>query len=405
MILTFISRGVSLYGALLGAIAMLLYTFAGGRFWAGEWQGGVQAVTNALVLALPVVFFCSAVDYRRLMRIESGGGASNIVRRDYPIWIATAAMLPWAAALTALILIVSAYNSGVSAFHFPGVPPLLMPFAWIFLYVCLGQAFARRVPVVFLAPLAIVFGFIGPIFLAAEPDTLGSLFTPVDDGAVSPPILLRQDVVLVQLTLCVLGALACLTFGNAVRSSGSSKWTRVLLVGGLALSVAMLVVLGPERRHVVAAADGPKVCESSGDTSVCVWSDHSRLLPRALEAWSRIRQAVPLTKAEMPSGFVESGLRMPQGWREFGTGSAESSVEEVARSMALEVARSSGCRTGSRPRSVNDADPASWILYRAQILGDDQVSAAVRELADLPQESQLEWWREEMSDQAECSTN
>jgi hypothetical protein len=188
MILDLFWRCRGKLAAPIGAGAALWYLMSH-QWWIGEWQGGIQAATNALLFAMPLLTLAAAADARSFTRSSPlpwssrpGTAAARLITLMFLSWA-------WSALVVVTVLATSlSVNAGKSAFHYPGTLPLLLPFAWTAAYTCLGYLLGRFLPFPFMVLGAVGLAYIAPLICAATPDVRAALFTFVDDGAVSPPI-------------------------------------------------------------------------------------------------------------------------------------------------------------------------------------------------------------------------
>lgn len=399
MISTIVRRGWSRYAAFVGGAASLAYVMTN-RWWAGEWQAAVQAVTNSLVLLAPGVIFAAAADTRSLMP-RNGSSWLNATEdaRGRVTSLLFALWIPSAMAVTVLLLNAGAFNAGLSTFHFPGVS-LLQPYVWVLLFIALGVLGGRLLPLIAVAPLSLMFGFVLPVVLAGTPDTRASMLTPIDDGAVAPPIFLRSEVVAIQIGVCALATFAVMTFAF---SRNSSKFVGVRALSALAVIMLVLVGfrVGPERRYEATDAEGPRECATRDGIEICVWPDHRSLLEPALEASTSLRSELPTGFQEPPIGFVERGLDAPPGWASFTTGTAESTVAEMASVMVYEVFSGAVCGNGEHLMpSVAVSERRLWLLQRMGLLTSQATPPDLAEVLALPEPQQEDWFNEATRDGA-----
>lgn len=398
MISTIVRRGWSRYAAFVGGAACLVYVMTN-RWWAGEWQAAVQAVTNSLVLLAPGVIFAAAADTRSLMP-RNGSSWLNATEdaRGRVTSLLFALWIPSVAAVTVLLLNVGAFNAGLSTFHSPGVA-LLQPYAWTLLFVAVGVLAGRVVPLIAVAPIGLMFGFVLPVVLAGTPDTHAAMLTPIDDGAVAPPIFLRSEVVAIQIGVCVLAALAVMTHAFR-RESGRLRGARTLFVLAVTVLVLVAMLVGPERRYEATDAEGPRDCATREAIEICVWPDHSSLLIPALEASTRLKRALPAGVQE-PPGFVERGLAAPAGWGSFVTGTAETTVAEVAFDISYEVLSVTLCEDGLHLiPSAAVSELRLWLLHRMGFVTPQATPPELAEILAQPESHQEDWFRRTTRDGA-----
>ena len=390
MIRILIRRGWSAPFAIVGGLASLAYLLAH-RWWVAEWAGGVQAATNAIVILAPCCVFAAAADVRRAMPREGGNWLNPTAKRPsrWTVFI-LGIWLPYAAVVGFLLVNVFALNWGVSQFHLPGVI-VLQPFAWTLLFASLGALVGRYLPLIAAAPVSLVCGFVLPVLLAGTPDTWSALLTPIDDGAISAPILLRPEVVILQVALCVAAAWLFAVFAFAPKS-GSGR-IRASAVVVLVIVAGALLHAGPERRYVAVAASGPRECEARQGAHVCVWSDHGQLLTPAVDIWARLRAVVPSDATSLPGGFVERGLSAPPDWANFTTGTALASRPELAMELSQQTMSWIACGSqGTLMPSPAVSLRGFWLLAKMDLLAPGDVPPALQRVLGLPVERQAQWW-------------
>lgn len=398
MISTIVRRGWSRYAAFVGGAACLVYVMTN-RWWAGEWQAAVQAVTNSMVLLAPGVIFAAAADTRSLMPRNgsswlnaSQDARARVTALLFALWI------PSATAVTVLLLNVGAFNAGMSTFHSPGVA-FLQPYAWMLLFVAVGVLAGRFLPLIAVAPLGLMFGFVLPVVLAGTPDTHAAMLTPIDDGAVAPPIFLRSEVVAMQIGVCVLAALALMTHAFR-RRSRRLRGARAVSVSAVVALILVATLVGPDRRYEATNAEGPRDCANREAVEICVWPDHRSLLIPALEASTRLRRALPVG-VEGPSGFVERGLAAPAGWGSFVTGTAETTVAEVAFDISSEALSIALCEDGLQViPSATVTEMRLWLLHRMGLVTPQATPPELAEILALPESQQEDWFKRAMRDGA-----
>lgn len=385
---------MSKYAALAGGVACFVDVFSRRYDWAGEWQDSVVEVAGATTLMLPLVAFAAAVDGRRLMGRGQGTWLTISGRaRSRTAVLVLAAWMPSAVSVLLVYLAVVGYDAGVSHVRWPGTAALLVPYAWLLLLTCCGLAAARVLPMVAVAPLCLLLGFVVPVALAGRPGSTRALFTPLDDASVRVPFFLRSTVVSLQVTVVVLAALLIVVTMLLPRGVGNPVLrTGVLLA--LTATTAGLVVAGPDRDYLAEDATGPKECRTADSIRVCVWSDHRALLTPAVRAWEKLGPALPPGAVAL-EGLVESGLRVPAGGTSFSAGTSHVSEEELAQQFASRLVEREFCPS-AEVLLPSDAvtQRETWLLARAGIIsGADAAAWLDRRILAEPVHEQVAWWR------------
>lgn len=400
MIFKLTGWSASKYSAIIGGFACTAYMYQN-QSWVSQWEPLAQMVSTSLLLLLPGTVLTAAIDAQRLI----GRRHSSIVpRNQIPLrrWIQvfTALLLPGSLVIAALFGLATITSLG-NGYLVPGsVLVVLLPFAWLAVYVAFGIMVAAFLPLIWIAPISIAVGFVMPLITAAEPDTFKGLLSPVDDGIIFAPYFLRPQILAIQIGGCA--AVSVLLVGVVSRRGKSIG--RRLIVAACAVVIASLAVtvtaIGPARRYSATMADGPRSC----DESICVWADHQDLLEPAEAAFRAFaKSGLQQAWARYPSGVVEQGLLEPEGWVHFSTGTAFSSSSEIAVELADQMISLLYCGDG-----VLAAPPPSyferraWLLQGTGLPGLTNADKSIAGILDQRIESQIDWWLDVGAEPAQC---
>jgi hypothetical protein len=283
--------------------------------WRGNWQGGLQAVSTAMVFLLVSLTWAAAVDCRRLTLFSAGPGMCRSSPLGRMIVMLSGTWIWGVLWVTCLVFATIIVNLRTASFEFPGLGSIILPYAWLSFYAASGFAIGQAFPRLASPVVAVLVAFLSPVLLSSAPDTRWALLTPIDDGADSPPIFLRQSVMLGQAGIILLAgaAILCALASSKKWYSGHSRWRFVAATCALAgMSLALFLSLDPDRRFVAQNASGPRVC-GGDDGSVCVWAPHRFALQSAATVWASLRNSLP-DWAGKPTGISEPGLESPPGF-------------------------------------------------------------------------------------------
>jgi hypothetical protein len=364
--------------------------------WVNEWQGGVQAATNSLVLLLPPILIGSALDSRRYLRspaprLKLDGKKSS--GRLFLIYISSC-FWPFAAA-TSLIALTLAVNAKVTGFYYPGTFVLLLPFVWIALYVVLGMLLGRILPLLVVAPLALLLGFVAPVLLASTPDSRPALLTLLDDGAVAAPIFLITSTLANQLIIFSNLLALAMVWIIKLSISPTIQMTKSTLIISLVsfLSCMIAVTIGPATRAEEATNKrGLREClTTETHLSMCVWVNHDSLLEPGLQAAATLDKALTFWD-QRPSHYIESGLSAPSDAISFGTGSVAPTESEFAHNLASSIVVYARCGTRQPAFTQDLLDREAWLMVKADYFTSAESTSKVMQVLRLPEHRQQAWW-------------
>ena len=388
-------RSLTVYAAVLGG-AVSLYDLWMYRSLNGNWQQSVLDVTGSLILILPGLVLAAGLDGRRYLRTREVSVVAG-ARPVRALTTALAASAVWPAlAMVMLLLTTFAVNARLSEFSNPGVATVAAPFAFIAGYTALAFLLGRHVGVVSLVAAAPVAGYLAPVLLSTTSNQRMGLLTPLDQLGAGPPFVLQTHVVLTQIVVgivMVAGIIALLALGG--RASRRALWPQaaVALVT-VGVITAIVAFVDPERYVEVTDADGPKTCRASSALEVCVWTQHSDLLPPVLKVGSKVVTVTGDTWSGSPLGLVEEGLKVPDGWLSFGAGTSSIKEGDAAYTLASVLVASLVCDGDDLwPHLAEDVtDREGWLLVASGYLPVDYASERVQRIRTRPLDQQRSWW-------------
>jgi len=335
-VLAILLRGRGRFAALVGTVASGLFLF-NDRWWQIDGETALEAVASAMPPLLVAAVFGTALDGREYVGTRNGilpGSPQWRARRLVPISVACA--------LPSLIGVLSLQLTALAATHHIGAaasPQAVLPYVIVALAAGLGMLGQYYLPMFALAPLAVVAGLMLPVVLAAEPDTTLALFTPVDDGAAMPPIVLRDRTVWTQVLIFVLllaSPMWWLRGALARRSRWPGRAVALLSTTALVAGIVVGATADPVRHFERTATAAEVACSPRG--TICLWRHHTAALPLAERAWAKVSTVLPQRWSHRPGGAVESGVAAPPGWVSFHLVEVGTDVADVAQQMAMAVA-------------------------------------------------------------------
>jgi hypothetical protein len=307
-----------------------------------------------------------------------------------------------------LILTTFAVNASISPYADPGALTVLLPFVFVVGFTTLAFLFGRYLGLVALVPLAPITGYLVPALLSATPDVPLALLSPIDDVPSEPPLLLQWQVVLAQVAIgsfIVVGIVALLVVDGR---HGRRAPLGQLLIGVVTIGAVVGILASADvERHIVATdAVGPKTCGFASTFEVCAWSQHARLLPTMEKVGDQMLAAIGTQWTERPVGLVEDGLKAPDGWLRFGTGTGSIGDGGAAASLAASLVARLVCGDSDlRPDlSADVTDREQWLLAATGYLSVEYASERVQRVREQPLGRQRAWWTGVQQGSVPCGT-
>lgn len=295
---------------LLLVAAGLVAIHGTGLLPAASWKQALDRGTGSTVLVGPVAAGLTAWHYAR-MRQASFAGFASATPKDLAAWFGPA-VLVWLQASAALLVVTSVAIGTTTILGIPAhpgdLPILFQALTVLATYVGLGACLGALVGQTWIAPVAVVLGYLLMFFsvwglLPGTFDTGSASGSLVGNEFDFTVIALQGVVALGVATACLLGALSVLA---------ARHWVLVTVLGlgvlGGAWALHRLDSTGHER---YAYADGPIPLTCAGtEPEVCVQRD----APRPLEAMTREFAVQAMMLEEL--GFdVPARFQVPEFFR------------------------------------------------------------------------------------------
>jgi hypothetical protein len=394
LLLVMLRRSSAPYGATVAGLSSLAYLLDN-QWWRGEWQGGAQAVSTSSMFMGVACLFCGALDSRRVLPRGTRSFVRDVASPVRAVGVVLlAAFLPMAVWLTGLLAAAAAVNLQYTRLGFPGVQAILLPYLFLLTFTALGILIGQRLPMLAIVPAAVVVGFLLPVTFSATPNSRLGLLTPIDDGALSPPILLRGSTLTRQVLLltCASAALVLVVgASHAGKGVRGGRTTLRVLAGGMAVAALAGWWVGTsERTYVATDAAGPRSCQVVVDRRVCVWADHAGLLPPLVRAWVSLSSAWPDRWVDAPTGLVESGLSSRPGELSIYVGQSFISEQEATGAVAAALVSRVSCQPPTRGHV--DQARVQWLLVKARAAIQGDLLPVVSDVLRRPEQAQVTWW-------------
>lgn len=382
------------------------------RLWVGEWNMGLQSAVNYAPVAVFAVAAGSALDARAARSTVPDLTASS---RTFPpqLWKVLASAAWGYLVLLLLILVVIGANAAVSPWRTPNFAIALAGVTWITLHSALGWLIGWYLPLPIALPMVLLVSWLGSAIPAATPDVGLALLTGIDDGGfpagLEPrtPIILTQAVVLLALAGAVLLPTIWRRLPTPARTTTALAITASLVTAGLVTSA-----LGPQRRHELTAAAGPKVCRDAPVPS-CSFPDHDNRRQAVAELAAQMWAPMKAAGRPTPAGVSEDRLDQPSNWVSVNLWSPDrlsAAIELASTTTSWHLCRSQS--TGQPTGDPNEpqvstalaAGPGAeqrvaWLLVQLDDLAlPGRPPQPLVPILNLSMEQQVAWWYERPTD-------
>jgi hypothetical protein len=366
--------------------------------WIGSASGTVLATTNSFTLAVPLFSAAAALDARRGLTVRAAPGIAGSAR---PLpWVVLARVggtVTWVlSAYFVALLTAGAVNfAWTSQIRIP-ILQIAIGMVGITAYVCLGFLFGGFLPRTASIPLSLLIPYAIIVLLGVRTDHPAALFTTLDSGILPVGYSLRPTAAWGQLAW--FGGVLTTVIAGLVVGIGRVRPAGLTGIVVLVTSISVTAGLGWHLAHLtggrtqLAASAGPQAC--SPDGAVCVWREHSYLLPTAAALSHRMLAGSTRWRGGAPR-FIELGLTSSYpASATFFSGRNRPTEDELAQSLASALLNEDVCASGSSDLSEPIVAREEWLVLRAlpAATADDSTTAEVRQVLTRPPSQQWDWF-------------